>query len=139
MRLSRVSLLLAVLSMLACSGSATGPSAAALAGTYVLTAPVARGGPVEGTIVLTRSGVATRSVKNDGSWGGGQSVLSGSFAPVGENEIELRFETNSGGTAHIWAVRATVERDELEMSYPHPADGWAVERYRKVAMIQGIP
>lgn len=138
MRLSRLLAMLAALLLPACSGSATDPARAALAGVYLLAGPVERGGPVSGTIALTETGQATRRVQYQSGTGTAEIVNEGTFVTVGEHAIELRLvEAGSGEPAYTWVVRATVDGDELTLSYPHPADGTVVERYRKAGSVRG--
>jgi len=130
--------LLALAAAAACSDS-TGPqqSRAAVAGAYFLASvngealpssdPYA---PISGTISLWPTGHAERRISYRLSDGRTQSdVATGTFVVEdGRVILALRYEQGN----YPWTVTADVDGSTLTMSYPGPADGTIVERYRRL-------
>lgn len=120
-----------VVGLAACEGDPVGPSPAA--GEYVLEAVSGRG-PIDGTIVLSSSGRATRSVRFQVADGGTsrEYLAVGSFRVADGGAVDLRLREDGGVSEYEWRPHTTLADGLLQLRHPDPADGPdIVESYRR--------
>jgi hypothetical protein len=130
---------------LACGGTNTAAGPADAAGTYVLESvdgcavgtplepcPTRRTWLVDGTMVLDPTGRAARVVRSqlpsDASPSTQASV--GTFTLRGD-VVELALREERDGAWDVWRVQGTLADGRLTLRYPHPADGYTVEVFRR--------
>lgn len=113
-----------------------GPTAvlADAVGLYVLEGDSGSGLPARGSIVLRPDGSAARRVRYDVPGGGPIDVaLDGRFE-ARDGEVTLRLNEPMGAEMHVWEVRGELDGQHLVLTYPNPADGTIVERYRRLSV-----
>ena len=110
-----------------------------VAGRYALSSTTGTIGrletPVSGSLVLTADGGAERRVSyyRDTSSAVTEFIALGTYRVAGST-VDLALREDSGQSAVVWRVTATLESDGLlRLSYPRPADGTIVEIYQRGA------
>ena len=87
---------------------------------------------VEGTMVLRGDGTVTRTMRYHfpAPTGPVTVVGVGTFRLDG-GAVEFALRENAGTAPSIWRSRAELTAEGLTLRYPHPADGEAVEVFRR--------
>ncbi len=140
MRYSRQTRILVILAATAlCVACQDTASPVDVAGTYELSSTTGTIGrletPVGGSLVLTAEGAAERRVSyyRDSTNAVTDDIALGTYHIVGTT-IDLALRQDSGQSAFVWRVTATIENGGLlRLSYPRPADGTIVEVYLRAA------
>ena len=108
-----------------------------VAGTYALSSTTGTIGrfetPVAGSLVLNPDAAAERRVSyhRDSTTTVTEVIDIGTYR-VADSTVYLAFREDSGQSAYVWRVAATVEDGaRLRLAYPRPADGTIVEVYQR--------
>ncbi|MFL5562544.1 MAG: hypothetical protein ACJ79K_13815 [Gemmatimonadaceae bacterium] len=135
-RIRSATILALTVAVAACSHD-VGPqrSVAAVAGIYSLSTvngeelPVADpSAPISGMIYLFPAGHAERDITYHYNGNDDRRVQTGTFTVV---DHTVALDLREQGSPYRWSVAGTIDNTMLTLSYPGPADGAIVERYRR--------